>query len=252
MLKQTLDYSIFKKHDHNRVLCESNINKIMRSIKIKNLLQYRPILVDKEMRVIDGQHRLEAAMRLQIPIFYDTKEDVSTDDIILLNDNSKNWGREDYLNYHCAQGNVEYLKLRSFLTENKINLSLGLSILCINQKNDNKNGGDFKNGRIIFPTAHEVINSVHILSHSREIIEYIHPKMDGAHRFIFGAHFRRGLYLFLSIKAVEFPIFMDKLAHRMDLIRPCARIQDFVNIFKLIYNWRNRNPITLDEFAITD
>ena len=91
MIKETSDYDIFKKHVHNRPLVEGNILKILKSIQFKNLLKYRPILIDKDYRVIDGQHRLEAAKRLCISVFYEMKTDVEHVDIKLLNDNQKGY-----------------------------------------------------------------------------------------------------------------------------------------------------------------
>lgn len=69
-MKETKDYNIFKKHPNNREIFHANLEKIKRSIQIKNLLEYRPIIVDKKMQVIDGQHRLEAARQLGVPIYY--------------------------------------------------------------------------------------------------------------------------------------------------------------------------------------
>jgi len=250
MIKETIDYEIFKKHGHNRELVESNVMKIMRSIQIKNLLEYRPILVNSKMEIIDGQHRLEAAKRLGIRVFYEVKKDAEMSDIVLLNDNLKTWHREDYLNYYCTEGLEHYKKLNSFMNKNNVNVTTALVVL--GRKTNGVDGNkSFKQGKFIFPSAVEEIESVKILEFSQQIIDYINPKLEGNHRYIHGASFRRGLYKFLSIKAVEQSVFMEKIYYRMDLIRPCSRVSDFINIFKMIYNFRNRNPITLDEFVQT-
>jgi hypothetical protein len=255
-VKETKNYTIFQKHAHNRELTEGNVLKIMRSLQVKNLLEYRPILVDAKMRIIDGQHRLEAAKRLDIPVYYQMQEELIPSDIIQFNDKSKPWAREDYLNFWCTEGNVQYIKLKNFMDKNKISLSTSLAVLGLSSgttahKRGNPTGrsSEFKEGKFVFPSAHEEVNSINILHRSQEIIDYINPKIEGYHRYIHGPAFRRALYVFLSIKAVEHDVFMDKLAHRMDLVRPCSRITDYVHIFKMIYNWHNRNPITLDEFV---
>jgi len=72
---KTKDYSIFKKHESNRGIDQNNLKKIVNSIKAEDLLAFRPILVDAQMRVIDGQHRLEAARLLDLDVYYQRKEE---------------------------------------------------------------------------------------------------------------------------------------------------------------------------------
>lgn len=249
MAEKTTNYEMFKKHEHNRMISEGNVLRIMNSIKARNLLEFRPIDVDANMRVIDGQHRLEAAKRLQIPIFYEIKKSLKKEDIVLLNDNSKNWTREDYLNYYVQEGNEEYIKFKRFIERNNLSVAMGLVILGLaSAKKERHEPAPFKAGKLKFPDAAHEIDAMKILDQSREVVDYISPKLEGNHQYIHGPVFRRALYIFLSIGAVEFTTFMEKLAYRIDLIRPCSRLVGFVNIFKMIYNFRNRYPITLDEF----
>lgn len=256
MITKTADYTIFNKSLFNREIQEKNVTKIMRSLRRKNLLKNRPILVDKDLNVIDGQHRLEAAKRLNMPVWYEVQEDITPEDIILLNDNQRLWDNNAYLNFYVEKGNEHYIRLKSFILENGISLSTAFAVLGLKIGNGGnymrKDGaGDepnpFKGGRFIFPEAADQIEAVHILKKSKEIIDYIKPKVEGNHRYLEGPHMRRALYIFLSIKAVDFDVFMGKLAQRLDLVRPCSRISEFVNVFKQIYNFKNRNPITLEE-----
>jgi hypothetical protein len=248
MIKSTKNYDMFKKNDFNRELVESNVLKIMRSIQTKNLLEFRPLMVDPDMSIIDGQHRLEAARRLDLPVYFEVKADACKEDIILLNDNSRQWSREDYLHYFCESGNVEYLKLKNFMNDHKINLTTALVI--IGKPGDAHNtklgtGSLFKNGKFKFPSQVEKEESIRILKFSNDIISYISSKCEPGSTYLQGAHFRRALYIFLSIRAVEKEVFMDKLAYKMDIVRPCARLKDYIKMFKTIYNWKNRNPLDM-------
>ena len=51
--------------------CEKLIKNLMQSISYRNLLAWRPIIVTKNFLVIDGLHRLEAAKRLGVEIYYE-------------------------------------------------------------------------------------------------------------------------------------------------------------------------------------
>lgn len=69
---ETRDYSIFKKLPGNReVSIESGLIDSMQS---NGYLKQYPILVDSEMRIIDGQHRLIAAKELNLPVSYELVE----------------------------------------------------------------------------------------------------------------------------------------------------------------------------------
>ena len=69
MTLKTSDYSIFKKFPGNRDINPLNLRKITNSIKMHNMLDLKPIIVTESMEVTDGQHRLEAAKVLGVPIF---------------------------------------------------------------------------------------------------------------------------------------------------------------------------------------
>lgn len=243
MTEKTKNYDMFKKHPSNREYDEGNILKIMKSIEAKNLLEYRPILVNGNYEIIDGQHRLEAARRLEVPIFYEVKKDVQTSDMILLNNSVKSWGRDDYLNYFANEGFINYIKLKNFMNKHKLKLTAALVIL--GQNGSMQRGSSFKTGEFKFPEEKEKAHSEDILRKSRQVVDYITPKLSTKPKFVEGSHFLRGLYIVLCIQALDFDTFMGKISHRLDLLRPCIRIRDYVNMFKQIYNWKNRDPIVI-------
>src|SRR3990167_9828888 len=95
----TRDYSIFKNIAGNRLLNENKINKIIYEIKNGlDVLSYCPIIVDEDMRVIDGQHRLYIARKLQSNIWYViSKKKLSILDIAKVNTNTERWKLKDFI-----------------------------------------------------------------------------------------------------------------------------------------------------------
>jgi hypothetical protein len=73
-LLKTSDHGIFKKCPTNRPIDPTNLRHIKASLMINNMLEFRPIMVNKNMEVIDGQHRLEAAKELGLEVFYQINE----------------------------------------------------------------------------------------------------------------------------------------------------------------------------------
>lgn len=254
MIKETTNYDMFKKHMSNAPLEETNVLRVIRSIQAKNLLKYKPILVDSEFRVIDGQHRLEAAKRLEIPIFYEQNEMLTTQDMRLLNE-ARVWRREYYLDHFCQEGYPEYIKLKEFMRETDLSLSGALAVLGITTNSNQKSSrgkNTFKHGLFEFPNEEQRSHSIEVLSKINRFIEFYYNKLTGNKQFLRNPVFHRSMYLFLSIKRVDFEVLMNKAQYKLDLLRPCSKVSSYITIFKAIYNWKNSNPIDVSELNLTE
>jgi hypothetical protein len=111
MVQKTKDYGIFKISPNNRAIDQNHVKRLTYLIAKKNLLIDRPILVDNQFTIIDGQHRYYAAINCGVDIYYMVSEVASSDEASSLNAGSHNWGIDDYANYYAKSGNVEYIKL---------------------------------------------------------------------------------------------------------------------------------------------
>ena len=132
-IKSTTDYKIFKKVWHNRKLNEAHLKNLNASISTKNLLAYTPIIVNEEMEVIDGQHRLEVARRNKLEIYYIIAPDVVTGDVLLLNANEKPWSLPDFIYSWIKQGKKDHQILKKFNDIYGLSFSL-LAALLSGQK----------------------------------------------------------------------------------------------------------------------
>ena len=76
----------------NRRVKKLNVERIKDSMRNRNFLNCIPIIIDKDGRIIDGQHRYAAAVDLGIPIYVVRVEDEDVGSIaIALNTNKSNW-----------------------------------------------------------------------------------------------------------------------------------------------------------------
>lgn len=110
MIHETKDYNMFKMVKGNRELNEAHIKVLMEEISKLNLLHIQPILVTKDMEVIDGQHRLEAAKRLGVPICYRVVEGDAKDLMTALNIH-KPWGLKNFMNVFAEKGLLPYKRI---------------------------------------------------------------------------------------------------------------------------------------------
>ena len=249
-MEKTKDYSIFKKHPNNREVVPSNVEKIKKSIQMRNLLEFRPILVDSEMRVMDGQHRLEAAKLLGIPVYYQraASEQEETHEIILLNAYQKAWSNEDFLNYYTSKGIESYVKLSNFKQKNNLKLKEAIALLTSGWSGDF--GKAFKEGKFVFPNEQKVREALTNLDKIKTFISFVIEKTPHNRSIMDSAALKKALIYFFNIHQVNFDVFMKKLEVRLDLFRQCNRAQTYLELFVEIYNWRNRDPVDAKDMYI--
>ena len=126
---KTKNYAQFQSLLGNRVLGAGHINRLIKSINEQNLLEYVPILVNEKMEVIDGQHRLTVAERLDIPIHYVQVRGFGLDQALILNANLRNWVMADYLESYISQGYEDYAYAKKFSRKHGVTLSNTVAML---------------------------------------------------------------------------------------------------------------------------
>jgi len=243
MSTSTSDYTIFKKKVENRPIDTRNLEKIKKSIKIRNLLHLRPILVDKDMFVIDGQHRLEAAKHLDIPIFYEISADLREEDVIILNNNQKNWNIENYLHYWITKGNENYIILKNFSDRNNITLSVVLAII------GRRGGGtlaSLRNGTL--KINKDLGEYQLIFSYLKKAQEFIEAKNILKPSQVKGPVFLRGLTTIFILPQIDKNLFLKKIEAHVDMIYGCISIPNYQKMWIRIYNYKNPNPINISLF----
>lgn len=244
---KTTDYSIFKLKATNREINQNNLTMIIESIRSQNLLHLRHIDCDAEMNVIDGQHRLRAAQELNLPIYYRIDESLSDDHMKRLNQASHIWNINDYLNFYARRGNENYIKLEKFIAQNNMKVRSALCFFGIyhHTRKDDKGPIQFQNGGFKFPDDIRMHEINEMVSSIQEVKRFINQKFIGKKAFINQTSFMKALIGCLNLKEFSFDTFMDKLAYRLDIIRPCMGVNEYIKLFKTIYNWKNQEPIAI-------
>lgn len=234
-MKSTTDYSIFKEFSSNREVDRKHVNQLVTSIMKKNLLNVNPIVVDKEMRVIDGQHRLAAAEILGVEIFY-IMEDINREDISLLNSNQKNWGSMDYINFYTVEKRSSFLQLSKLISDYP---DMSISALLVLSNSEGKRSlARLKEGDL----------DVLAIDHARSVGELC---KDLNHQFqkdfVFDSRFP--LALGKAIKQENFRI--DRLLEQIGAAPrefvPCHTKEQYLKMIEEIYNrGLSKNKINLD------
>lgn len=129
----TNDYSIFK-HAKNRNVDARKVAKKKESIAQINLQQ--PIIVNRRMQVVDGQHRFQALKELGMPINYIVSYNWRTDeDTATMNNTQDSWNTINWVEFRISQGNqkakdaMELARNYEMLTEGKMTINTALEMM---------------------------------------------------------------------------------------------------------------------------
>jgi sulfur transfer complex TusBCD TusB component (DsrH family) len=126
---KTKDYSLFQVFKFNRPVNEGLVKRIMESIKEIGYMEGKPVLVDEEMAIIDGQHRFTACERLGIEVPYVMTSVDPQKEIIHLNANQVHWKMADYVHTWAEQGVKCYVHLEDFEARRKFGITNSILIL---------------------------------------------------------------------------------------------------------------------------
>lgn len=222
-IQSTNQYDLFKQLDTNRKVDRVHVAKLVRAIRAKNLLHLNPIVVDSEMNIIDGQHRLQAAKQLRVPVYYTKDNKVSQDDIASMNSNKKNWTLTDYINFYVNKGVPDFVKFNK-LREKYPDMAVAmLMIIC--SAGGKRNGNLAREGEL---DISNIDNADTIMQQLGDYKQYT-DQADSA-RFI-------EAFIFLNNSGqYDHERMMSKVAANPTAIVPCANKKQYIQLLQTIYN----------------
>ena len=146
-------YRKFKTFKGNRILSDSNLTQLRKSIEEYNLLGMRPIIVWEHNGVFyiaDGQHRYNIAVELNLDIYvYVYDGEVTPEIVARLNTNQKNWTIADFArSFAITNGTKQvYSRYCEYYEDNNITHQILISLY--NGKNHKGYGiKEFKKGEL--------------------------------------------------------------------------------------------------------
>lgn len=223
----TTEYDLFEDIASNREVDDKHVKHLVQSISERNLLELNPILVNSSLEIIDGQHRLQAAKLLQVPIFYVVSDTIKEDDIHRINSNAKNWQTMDYINYWTVKKQPGFQILSSMVNRYPaVPLTSMLQLLSCDFKRDVK---ALRNGYV----------DISMKDRAEEVIAML---SDYRNRFGF-----EGTYTGAFISAIahiseidgfEHAEMMRKLEMQPRSLVKCVNIKQYKLLLEEIYNHR--------------
>jgi len=222
----TSDYKVFKSITSNREVDSKHIKKLVESISKKNLLYIRPLLVNEHMEVIDGQHRLEACMLLNIAVPYMICPGLLKDDIHFLNSVQKNWTTMDFINYFTIEnkrGFQEFSKLANTFPRVKVSILLKL---CSSTRNTRIRDGIIDTNKI---------NEAKLVcEHLNHLNNFWKKKKE--FDFVYSAAFATAIQRCVRVKGFDIERLYRKISENQSLFQKYTSRNEYLKLIHLLYN----------------
>lgn len=238
IIHQTTDYEQFSLLENNRKegVSDSHVKTLMASIQRKNLLHLNPIIVNDKMQVIGGQHRLEAAKRLKIPIYYQIDKTSCTEDMLLMGF-SKKWQLHDVLNFYVKNGNVEYIKFSEFIIAMRVEPTMGITLI-LGRKRDSLL--KFRMGEFKFDCKY----TAEMFSNAKDAVEAIRAFSIGYQAFLKNAKFWAALMSIVSHPDYKHSRLLSAIKRYTYRIGPKSQQGEYIRMLFDIYNYRTTYRIS--------
>ncbi len=151
-VQHTTRYDLFRVLPGNRAISKYHVREIAESFaENPNLIEIRPILVNEDMEIIDGQHRLRACEMLGIQVPYIVAPGLTIGTAQIMNALQRAWSLTDFANSHAYGGNASYQKFLRYL-EDYAPIAPNALLMFITNRADGKGTKTrFKMGKFVFP-----------------------------------------------------------------------------------------------------
>ena len=232
-MQQTMDYTIFKKLEGNQPIVQAHVQRLVEAIQKKNLLSIRPIIVNKNMQVVDGQHRLEAAKILCFPIYYIEAEKLNIQDVAVLNTNQRNWKMETFLYVYSDHiKNENYIKLKQWIESFDLSLNQGIAFF-IEEGNLVQFRNSFKSGEFVFNEK-----AAEFADPYSSLIKKIESSAKYSRKEWKCQGFIRSFLQFYSNEEIDKTRFWDQVDKYGFILSPKRSKQEYLEMLYELYNYR--------------
>lgn len=234
-MQSTTNYAQFKEVSANREIDSRHVKKLAAAIKKKNLLRINPIIVNADLKVIDGQHRLAAAELLQVPIYYIEDDDLEFGDISKLNSNQKNWSMMDYINFYAVEKVHSFQEFSRFASKHSEFKVSGL--LAIVNEDTQRNTKAIKEG---FLNVFDIPAAEEVCAICRKLHELY------GYEFVFDSTFPIALKKALQTSKFELSNLYAKIEAAPRAFVPCRNVKEYARMIEEIYNYKlSSNKISI-------
>lgn len=235
VIQKTFEYSKFKFLKENRPPNKGKVARIVKSIEQSDQTPWRPILVDANFNIYDGQHQYLALVKLRQPIYYVQNPDIELKAIALLNAFQTSFGMANYAHFYAKQGLENYIDLLAFSVKNHLSIALSMGALTMKFH-------DWSDLRYRFKEGTFVITHLEEANVLMDEVSQLRPALVGNVQK--DREFYRS-YLLMR-EQVDFQTFRDTVLNKKQKIEPRTTKKEYIREFEDLLNYeKSKNLIRL-------
>lgn len=228
---KTTNYSMFKFRNDNRTISQGHVNYLSQKMKEKGWIPGSYAVINEKGEVIDGQHRINAAMKVGVPVYYTIEKKTGFDHIQDLNQSQKNWTKGDHIHGWVTKGNDNYIILERYMNKYpEFKLTEMLMFLNNSQANISKQ---------VFESGEFKVRSINTANEWIKNFQKLQPYFEKGYS---KSIFVRAMLKVMLKKNDEFSFdeFVHKVSVRPGMIHMCGTVDQYVEMIETIYNYNRR------------
>ena len=224
----TSEYNLFHKLKGNRGINELHVRKLVEAIKEKDL--QIPIIVDHDMNVLDGQHRLDAYKIVGNPVSYIVKDKFELQDVRNVNSVNRKWTLTEYLMSYCKLGKKDYQLLEWFHRTYEFGIAECVAMLNGKGYINSTALKEFRKGEFVIEDLEQGKTWAKNINACGEYFQYYKK-----------ATFIKAMLSAMKDKTFKFSIFIKRLSNNSSKLKNQGSRNDFIVNIERIYNHGTAN-----------
>lgn len=224
----TTEYGVFNKLRGNRAVNELHVRRLVEAIKEKDL--QIPIIVDHDMNVLDGQHRLDAYKIVGNPITYIIKDKFELQDVRNVNSVNRKWTLTEYLMSYCKLGKKDYQLLEWFHRTYEFGIAECVAMLNGKGYTNVNILKEFRKGEFVIDDLEQGKTWAKNINACGEYFQYYKK-----------ATFIKAMLSAMKDKTFNFKIFFKRLSNNSSKLKNQGSRNDFIVNIERLYNHGTAN-----------
>ena len=224
----TTEYGVFNKLRGNRAVNELHVRRLVEAIKEKDL--QIPIIVDHDMNVLDGQHRLDAYKIVGNPITYIIKDKFELQDVRNVNSVNRKWTLTEYLMSQCKLSKKDYQLLEWFHRTYEFGIAECVAMLNGKGYTNVNILKEFRKGEFVIDDLEQGKTWAKNINACGEYFQYYKK-----------ATFIKAMLSAMKDKTFSFKIFFKRLSNNSSKLKNQGSRNDFIVNIERLYNHGTAN-----------
>lgn len=227
-VQSTTEYSKFKKITLNRDTADRHIQDLVAAIEEQgNISRISPVIVNEDMEVIDGQHRVLALQQLELPVYYLVINGANINTVRQMNNLQRAWSAKDFAQSYALAGNKNYQRFMKMAEDYGFPYSTLIEYISL----DSKRGiyKSFRQGELMLSPEQD--------AEARAHLDLLKQAVDLVPRYKPNRSFARAFKQISTAKGYDHARFIRKLKFVGDTtLKNWTKVEDFLRAFEVIFN----------------